>query len=83
MASTRRITRKVRLSLYRRLEGARYDWSGGRGRYSRSSGGAETNRPVSLQQMKITRRPDSSQEISKKPVAKPPELVKAAAPGAE
>jgi predicted dehydrogenase len=44
---------------------------------------AETNRPVSLPQMKITRRPDSSQEISKKPVAKPPELVKAAAPGAE
>jgi hypothetical protein len=31
--------------------------------------------------MKITRRPDSSQEISKKPVAKLPELVKAAAPG--
>jgi hypothetical protein len=40
--------------------------------------GAETNRPV-----KIIRRPDSSQEISKKPVAKSPELVKAAAPGAE
>jgi predicted dehydrogenase len=44
---------------------------------------AETNRPVSLPQMKVARRPESSQEISKKPVAKPPALVKAAAPGAE
>ena len=44
---------------------------------------AETNRPVSLPQMKAVRRPESSQEISKKPVAKPPALVKAAAPGAE
>jgi len=31
----------------------------------------------------VARRPESSQEISKKPVAKPPALVKAAAPGAE
>jgi len=38
---------------------------------------AETNRPVSLPQMKITPRPDSSQEISKKPVAKRPELAAA------
>jgi glucose-fructose oxidoreductase len=44
---------------------------------------AETDRPVSLPQTKIARRPDPSQEISKKPVAQPPELVKAAAPGAE
>jgi glucose-fructose oxidoreductase len=44
---------------------------------------AETGRPVSLPQTKIARRPDSSQEISKKPVAQPPELIKAAAPGAE
>jgi glucose-fructose oxidoreductase len=44
---------------------------------------AETNRPVSLPQTQIARRPDSSQEISKKAVAQPPELVKAAAPGAK
>ena len=44
---------------------------------------AETNRPVSLPHMKVARRPESSQEISKKPVAKSPALVKAAAPGAE
>ena len=44
---------------------------------------AETNRPVSLTETKIARRPDSSQEISKKAVAQPPELVKAAAPGAK
>ena len=44
---------------------------------------AETNRPVSLPQLKVARRPESSQEISKKPVAAPPALVKAAAPGAE
>jgi glucose-fructose oxidoreductase len=44
---------------------------------------AETNRPVSLPETKIARRPDSSQEISKKAVAQPPELVKAAAPGAK
>jgi glucose-fructose oxidoreductase len=43
----------------------------------------ETNRPISLPQTKITRRPDSSQEISKKPVTPAPQLVKAAAPGAE
>jgi hypothetical protein len=44
---------------------------------------AETDRPVSLPQTKIARRPDPNQEISKKPVAQPPELVKASAPGAE
>jgi glucose-fructose oxidoreductase len=44
---------------------------------------AETNRPVSLPPTKIARRPDSSQEILKKAVAQPPQLVKAAAPGAK
>jgi predicted dehydrogenase len=44
---------------------------------------AENNRPVSTPQLSIRRRPDTSQEISKKPVARPPQLVKAASPGAE
>jgi glucose-fructose oxidoreductase len=44
---------------------------------------AETNRPVSIPQVKIKRRPDKSQEISKEPVATPPPLVRASAPGAE
>jgi predicted dehydrogenase len=44
---------------------------------------AEIDRPVSLPQIKIDRRPDLGQEISKEAVAKAPELVRAAAPGAE
>jgi predicted dehydrogenase len=44
---------------------------------------AETNRPVSLSQLAKRQRPDPSQEISKAPVARPPQLVRAAAPGAE
>jgi predicted dehydrogenase len=44
---------------------------------------AETNRPVSLSQLAKKQRPDRSQEISKAPVARPPQLVRAAAPGAE
>jgi predicted dehydrogenase len=44
---------------------------------------AEIDRPVSLPQVKIDRRPDLGQEISKEAVAKAPELVRAAAPGAE
>jgi predicted dehydrogenase len=44
---------------------------------------AETNRPVSVPEITVTQRPDASQEISKKPVSKPPQLVRAAAPGAE
>jgi glucose-fructose oxidoreductase len=43
---------------------------------------AETNRPVSIAQVDLTQRPNRSQEISKKPI-KPPQLVRAAAPGAE
>jgi glucose-fructose oxidoreductase len=43
---------------------------------------AETNRPVSIAQVNLTQRPNRSQEISKKPI-KPPQLVRAAAPGAE
>ena len=44
---------------------------------------AETNRPVAVQQVTVGRRPDTSQEISKEPVATRPDLVKAAAPGAD
>ena len=44
---------------------------------------AETNRPITTPQVKITRRPDKKQEISKEPVATPPQLVRASAPGAE
>lgn len=43
---------------------------------------AESNRPVSIEPVAIDRRPSLEQEISKPPVS-PPELVKAAAPGAE
>jgi glucose-fructose oxidoreductase len=44
---------------------------------------AEIGRPVSLPQVKIDRRPDLGQEISKEAVARAPELVRAAAPGAK
>ncbi|HXN29008.1 MAG TPA: Gfo/Idh/MocA family oxidoreductase [Candidatus Acidoferrales bacterium] len=44
---------------------------------------AETNRPVSLAPLDIVRRPDTKQEFSKAPTTVPPQLVKAAAPGAE
>jgi hypothetical protein len=44
---------------------------------------AEIGRPVSLPQVKIDRRPNLGQEISKEAVAKAPELVRAAAPGAK
>jgi predicted dehydrogenase len=44
---------------------------------------AETNRPVATPPTEIRRRPTSSQEISKQPVVKPPELVRATAPGKE
>lgn len=43
---------------------------------------AEKNQPVSVPKTEISRRPDSSLEISKEPV-RPPQLVKAAAPGAQ
>jgi predicted dehydrogenase len=43
---------------------------------------AETHRPVSIPQVRVRRRPDTSQEISKEPIAKPPQLVRAASPGA-
>ena len=42
---------------------------------------AETNRPVSIPETPVTRRPGQNQEISKPPVPKEP-LVKASAPGA-
>lgn len=38
------------------------------------------NRPVSLSQPKIDKRPDMHQEISRPPVSRSPELVKAASP---
>jgi predicted dehydrogenase len=44
---------------------------------------AENNRPVSTPQLRIRRRPDTSQEISKMPIVKPPQLVRVASPGAE
>jgi len=42
---------------------------------------AETGRPVSVPRVEIEERPDMSQEISKAPLSKPPQLVKAASPG--
>ena len=44
---------------------------------------AETNRPISIAPVDVTQRPGTNQEISKKPASKPPQLVRAAAPGAE
>jgi len=44
---------------------------------------AQSNKPVTVSQAEIERRPDKAQEISKPPVANPPELVKAAAPGVD
>jgi predicted dehydrogenase len=44
---------------------------------------AESNRPVSTSPVDIGRRPDVKMEIDRPPIAKPPELVRAAAPGAE
>jgi predicted dehydrogenase len=44
---------------------------------------AETSRPVTVGELQVTRRPDSSQEISKEAVSKPPELVRAAAPAGQ
>jgi predicted dehydrogenase len=44
---------------------------------------AETNRSVATPPVNIRRRPSTSQEISKELVARPPELVRAAAPGRE
>jgi predicted dehydrogenase len=43
---------------------------------------ATTNRPVSMTPVEIRRRPDTKMEIERPPLAKPAELVKAAAPGA-
>lgn len=42
---------------------------------------AETGRPVQIEPVNIERRPKPDQEISKEAVAKPPKLVRAAAPG--
>ncbi len=42
---------------------------------------AQTNRPVSVPQAKINRRPDATQEVSKKRIVTP--LVRAASPGAQ
>lgn len=42
---------------------------------------AETNRPVSIRETKVTKRPDTSQEISKEAVPQP-RLIRASAPGA-
>ena len=42
---------------------------------------ARTNRPVSVSQTKVTKRPDMSQEISKAPVPEA-QLLKVSAPGA-
>lgn len=44
---------------------------------------AESNRPISTRQVEVKRRPDTSQEISKEPVNPPPQLVRAASPGAD
>jgi predicted dehydrogenase len=44
---------------------------------------AKSGRPVSMSETNVKRRPDMNQEISKEPVKAAPELVKAAAPGAE
>jgi predicted dehydrogenase len=43
---------------------------------------ATTNRPVSTEPVQIQHRPDAKMEIERPPLAKPAELVKAAAPGA-
>ena len=44
---------------------------------------AEINRPVAVPQVDISQRPGLAQEISKKAVPAAPQLVRAAAPGAE
>jgi glucose-fructose oxidoreductase len=44
---------------------------------------AAENLPVSLTATDVGRRPEETQEISKKAVSSPPQLVKAASPGAE
>ena len=44
---------------------------------------AESGRPVTIPKVRIDHRPESKQEISKKPVSKVPQLVRAMAPGAE
>jgi predicted dehydrogenase len=44
---------------------------------------AKSGHPVLISEANVKRRPDMSQEISKEPVKAAPELVKAAAPGAE
>ncbi len=43
---------------------------------------AENGRPVPIPAVEIERRPDMSQEMTKPAIDKPPQLVKAAAPGA-
>ena len=43
---------------------------------------AENNRPVTVKQTEIKRRPDLQQEIARPAVSKPPRLVKAEAPAA-
>jgi predicted dehydrogenase len=43
---------------------------------------ADTHVPVSISPVDIKQRPDTTQEISRPPVSKEPELVRAAAPGA-
>jgi glucose-fructose oxidoreductase len=44
---------------------------------------AKSGRPVTVAQTRITRRPDSKQEIFREPVNSPPQLVNAEAPGAD
>ena len=44
---------------------------------------AATNQPITVPEVHVKRRPEMTQEISKEPVSAQPELVKAAAPGAE
>jgi glucose-fructose oxidoreductase len=44
---------------------------------------ADSNRPVSMPQVHVDRRPNLRQEISQAPLAAPLELVRGAAPGAE
>ncbi len=44
---------------------------------------AETNRPVTIRTNEVSRRPTMTQEIVRAAVTKPPQLVKAAAPGKE
>jgi predicted dehydrogenase len=44
---------------------------------------AEENRPVSLKQPRIPRRPSMRQEIARAPVRRPPQLVNAQSPGRE